>query len=272
MSADLPVPPLGVAHRRRLRALWRSAGWPSHDLLEADLLVAGLVQRETDPAGRETLRLTDAGLRQLTTDAQGHRAARQAHEDLVERVALEMHRAGRLVWRGLGLRAPLADDAAAPAALSPAPAAEGLFPAEALPPVADPVPRRWAMARPDVYSIRHTTRVDWVAPVAHEIKVSRADLLSDLKKPAKAAAYAALASQCWYVLAAGIGEAEEIPPAYGVMRAQPRQDGQGGFGVLEVLRPAPPRPFVLPLALWMTLARADAERFEDEAQSPLTGL
>jgi hypothetical protein len=73
--SDLPLPPrLGVAHRRRLRALWRSAGWPSHDLLEAELLVAGLLTRETDPQGRDTLRLTEAGLQLMTQDAQGHRA------------------------------------------------------------------------------------------------------------------------------------------------------------------------------------------------------
>ena len=260
--SDLPLPPrLGVAHRRRLRALWRSAGWPSHDLLEAELLVAGLLTRETDPQGRDTLRLTEAGLQLMTQDAQGHRAARGAHEGLVARVALEMHRAGRIVWQGLSLRAPVA--AEVPELPLPA-----VFDAEALPGSAQ-APVRWVQAMPDVYSIRHTTREDWVEPVAHEIKVSRADLLADLKKPAKAAAYAAVASQCWYVLAAGIGRAEEIPEAYGVMQAHPLAGQPGTFGALEVLRPAPRRPFVLPLALWMALARADARRFEDEAQTGL---
>ena len=38
----------------------------------------------------------------------------------------------------------------------------------------------WAIAMPDVYSLRHTTLEDHVEPVAHEIKVRRADLLADL--------------------------------------------------------------------------------------------
>jgi hypothetical protein len=117
-----------VAHRRRLRALWRSAGWPSHDLLEAELLVAGLLTRETDPQGRDTLRLTEAGLQLMTQDAQGHRA-RGAHEGLVARVALEMHRAGRIVWQGLSLRAPVAAEVPE-------------LPLPAVPSVSTPTPRR----------------------------------------------------------------------------------------------------------------------------------
>ena len=41
---------------------------------------------------------------------------------------------------------------------------------------------------------------DYAEPVVHEIKVRRADLLSDLRRADKGAAYVALASQCWYVL------------------------------------------------------------------------
>jgi hypothetical protein len=56
------------------------------------------------------------------------------------------------------------------------------------------------MAMPDVYSIRHTTVEDYVEPVAHEIKVRRADLLADLRAAHKRAAYlgmAAPAGTCW---------------------------------------------------------------------------
>jgi hypothetical protein len=79
------------------------------------------------------------------------------------------------------------------------------------------------MSRPDVYSIRHTTIEDGVEPIVHEVKVSRADLLGDLRKATKRAAYQALCSECWYVIREGIATADEIPPECGVL--VPRADG-----------------------------------------------
>jgi len=238
---------LGRPHHRRLREVWRSAGWPCQDMLEVELLAAGCLSRERHADGRETLRVTDAGVQLLAATLQRNRAARDAHEALVARVATDMQRAGRIVWRGLSLRAPL------PAL----PDADANADANA----DDPLRTRWAMAMPDVYSIRHTTVEDYAHPVAHEIKVRRADLLSDLRRPDKGAAYLALSSQCWYVLARGIAEPEEVPPEYGVMLA----DAQG----LEVARAAPQRPLRVPFAVWMALARADAERSDDAAQAAL---
>ena len=221
---------LSALHRRRLREIWRSAGWPCQDLIEVELLAAGLLQRQRDGDGRESLRVTDAGIGVLAATLQKNRAARDAHEALVSRVAREMQRAGRVVWRGLSLRARVGegDDAA------------------------------WAMAMPDVYSIRHTSVETYVEPVAHEIKVHRADLLSDLRRPEKGQAYLHNSSQCWYVLREGIGGADDIPAAFGVMVARD--------SALEVLRPAPKRPLKLPFAVWMVLARATPEPLDDESQ------
>ena len=220
----MPADPLGASHRKRLKDLWRSAGWPCHDGIELDLLAAGLVTRLWDAQGRETLRLTDAGIQALASSRSGHRRALGQHEELVARVACEMQRAGRIAWRGLSLRVAL-----------PAPDAT----------------TQWTIAMPDVFSIRHTTVEDYTEPVAHEIKVSRADLLSDLRKADKGAAYLAMASQCWYVLRRGIAQPDEVPPTFGVMLA----DAAG----LEVARAAPRRAMRLPFAVWMALARADAE-------------
>src|SRR5690242_9554829 len=95
--------PLGKAHTRRLRHVYRSAGWPCQDQLEIELLAAGLLDRVLSATGHETLRVTEAGVRQLAATLAANRAAFSAHEALVLRVAQEMGRAGRIAWRGLGL-------------------------------------------------------------------------------------------------------------------------------------------------------------------------
>jgi hypothetical protein len=228
------APELAAIHRRRLREIWRSAGWPCRDAVELELLAAGWLSRRWDDQGRETLCVTDAGIKVMAATRRKNQAARDAHETLVAQVAREMQRAGRVVWRGLNLRAPLAGDDGS---------------------------TTWAMAMPDVFSIRHTSVEDYTEPVVHEIKVSRADLRSDLRQPFKGAAYAALASQCWYVLRRGIAEPEEVPATYGVMLA----DANG----LEVARAAPRRAMRLPFAVWMALARADAEPLSEDGQGLL---
>ena len=221
--------PLTSVHRRRLREVWRSAGWPCQDMVEVELLAAGLLERQRDDVGRETLRLTDAGVATLAATLHRHRAARDAHEALVARVALELQRGGRIAWCGLALRARIAD-------------------------AEHPKGERWAMAMPDVFSVRQTSVAGYLQPEVHEIKVRRADLLSDLRAPNKRAAYLGMAGACWYVLAEGIGRADEVPPECGVIMAH-----GPSFARLEVLRSAPTRamPFEagLPFALWMALAR-----------------
>ncbi len=221
-----------VHHQRRLREVWRSAGWPYQDPIEIELLAAGLLSRERDAQGRETVRVTEAGIALLAQTLQRNRGARDAHEALVGRIAREMQRAGRVVWRGLSLRAKVGvgDEAG------------------------------WVMAMPDVYSIRHTTVEDYLEPVVHEIKVRRADLLADLRKPDKGEAYRQIGGECWYVLKAGIGGPADVPEVYGVLAAH-------DSGELEVLRPAPKRAMKLPFGIWMALARAAPEPNDDDAQS-----
>src|SRR5687767_13118240 len=51
---------LTVIHRRRLRDIWRSAGWPCQDMVEVELLAAGWLERVRSESGHETLRVTDA--------------------------------------------------------------------------------------------------------------------------------------------------------------------------------------------------------------------
>ena len=219
-------PALSTPHRRRLRDVYRSAGWPCQDAIEIELLAAGLLERVGQPSGHETLRVTDAGIHVIAETLQRNRARRSAHEVLVERVAREMTRAGRLAWRGLSLRAKVGD--------------------------------AWTLAMPDVFSIRHTTVEAYLEPVVHEVKVHRSDLLGDLRQPGKRAAYLQMSSECWYVIREGIARPDEIPPECGVLVATD--------SVLDVARPAPKRVMRLPFDAWMALARAvpvDGWRFED---------
>jgi hypothetical protein len=262
MTLPASAPALPLAHRKRLREVWRSAGWPCRDLVEVDLLAAGLLERHLDGEGRETLRLSDAGIQALAATVARHRVARSAHEALVARVAGQMQREGRIVWRGLALRAALFEPS--PPQEMPTDAARRAESAMLEEPAAAQRldPARWVMAMPDVFSIRHTTVAAYTEPAVHEIKVRRADLLADLKRPDKGAAYRALSSQCWYVLGVGVGRADDIPEAYGVLI-----DTGGG---LELARPAPRRAVTPDFATWMALARANAEPLPDDAaQAPL---
>lgn len=235
-------PPLGKAHTRRLREIYRSAGWPSQDPVEIELLAAGLLDRIQAPTGHESLRVTDAGIRLLAATLASNRKAFSAHEALVERVAVQMSRAGRIAWQGLSLRAQV--------------------------PCEDTdKPLRWCMARPDVFSIRNTSVQTYVDPIVHEVKVRRADLLSDLRHLDKRAAYLDL-GECWYVLGCDargrtIGEPDEIPAECGVMMLQGER--------LIVARAAPRRSRSgLPFGVWMALSKATPLPVaDDEPQASL---
>ncbi|XPG48490.1 hypothetical protein ABL847_01070 [Variovorax sp. KK3] len=237
---------LGRLHARRLREIYRSAGWPCCDEIEVELLAAGLLERVRSGQGHETLRVSDAGIVHIAGSLVVNRGALSRHEALVERVAREMTRAGRIAWRGLGLRARL-------------------------PAAADGDKPRWCIARPDVFSIRNTTVEAYAQPIVHEVKVNRADLLSDLRKPDKRAAYLDLGGECWYVLGCdakgrAIGEPEEIPAECGVLVAQ----GDRLVVARAAVHRAQPR---MPFSLWMSLAKAQpVPGFEEDSQALLAGL
>ena len=222
---------IGVVHRRRLRDVYRSAGWPCQDAVEIELIAAGLLVRERGLLGHELLRVSDAGIAVLAETLAKNRGKRDAHEQLVERVAREMTRAGRLAWRGLAVRARVGE--------------------------------QWQIAMPDVFSVRHTTVEAYLEPIVHEVKVRRSDLLADLRRASKREAYLQLGGECWYAIMSGIAEPDEIPAECGVLVADEAR--------LEVARPAPRRPARMSFPLWMALARAtpvEGWHF-DEAQGAL---
>ena len=233
---------LGRFHTKRLREVYRSAGWPFLDTVEIELIAAGLLERATEATGHDTVRVTATGIAHLAQSIRQNRQNRSAHEMLVDRIGQEMLRDGRIVWTGLGLRAGLTLE------------------------TGDSV--RWKMCRPDVFSIRNTTVASYLEPIVHEIKVSRADLLGDLKSKDKRDSYLDVGGQCWYVLGCDrkgrpIGQADDVPPECGVLIAEPDR--------LVVARNAAKRTSRdLPFAIWMALAKAVPLRFDEQIISQET--
>lgn len=123
------------------------------------------------------------------------------------------------------------------------------------------------MARPDLFSVRNTSVEAYLQPMVHEIKFSRADLLSDLRHAAKRQAYEWLCESCYYVFPAHIAKPEEIPPRFGVWVLHGGVDD----GHFELLRPARHAPCKLPFAVWMALCKATPLRSSesDAAQTRL---
>jgi hypothetical protein len=228
MTTDTNLPVLKRKHAKRLREMYRSAGWPFQDVVEIELLAAGLLERIQDKGGADSMRVTDAGIQYLAGAAQANRTVLTAHNALAEKVALTMARDGRVVWTNLPLRAWVQDE--------------------------EDGQGRWRTCTPDVFSIRNSSKESFLEPIVHEIKVSRADLLGDLKVKDKRSAYLELGGQCWYVLGCNakgepIAEPDEVPLECGVMVCR--------ACVLEVVRVAPKRGVMrLPFGVWMSLAKA----------------
>jgi len=214
--------------------------------------------------------LTHAGIRLLAESRQRNQRSLSAHDRLAERVADHLMIAGRIVWRELSLRARIDphDMSEAEGASMPASAPWLLAP----PPDGVSPPHRgkanWRMARPDVYSVRHTSVEDYLQPMVHEVKVSRADLLSDLRQAAKRESYQWLSCETYYVFPADVAAPEEVPQPFGVWVL----NGPIESGTLDLVRPATHVPCKLPFAVWMALARATPARLDGEpAQLHLGG-
>ena len=260
MDTPLTMSPRRV-HLTRLMSIWRSAGWLCRDAVELDLVAAGWATLVEGAGGHETIRLTPAGIRLLADFRQRNQRALSDHDRLAGRVAANLMAAGRIVWQELSLRAridvhdPASDDSAA-------------LTDEAL--WVDDEPRLqpphqgkaiWRMARPDVFSVRRTSVEEYLRPTVHEVKVSRADLLSDLRHAAKRESYQWLSCETFYVFPAGVAEPREIPETFGIWVL----NGSIEAGTLELIRPARHVACKLPFPVWMTLAAAPPTRPDGEA-------
>lgn len=274
-SSTALLVPLTRAHRTRLMQIWRSAGWPCKDGLEIDLLAAGLITLHSSPDGCEVLRLTEEGIHTLATARQRAVRSLSLHDRLSQKFAVQLLAAGRIVWAELSLRAviespqTLSSPAPQAPAASAAPAIAALW-SDDTTPTARAAANVWRMARPDLFSVRNTSVPAYLQPMVHEIKASRADLLSDLRHHAKRQAYQWLCEECYYVFPEGIAEPDEIPEHFGIWVLRGGLDHKAGGDRFELLRPARHAPCTLPFAVWLALCKATPLRRDDEvAQAQL---
>lgn len=256
------------SHLSRLMKIWRSAGWPSRDPIDIDLLAAGWVSLVGDHPAQECLRLTDAGIAVLAQSRQAQRRAESDHDKLALRMSDLLTASGRLVWRELSLRAQVEADASpqdsklapVPGELSTlwgdAPLEADSDSSELGEPTNATKAYRWRMTRPDLFSVRRTSNPAYLQPMVHEVKVSRADLLSDLRHTAKRTSYQWLCSECHYVFPQGLAEPQELPEELGVWVIH----GDIETGQLEMLRPARHAPCTIPFDVWMAMAKASPVR------------
>lgn len=108
------------------------------------------------------------------------------------------------------------------------------------------------MVIPDVFAIRRCSVESNIDPAEHASRDRCADLLGDLRKAAKRAAYLSMASACWHVLGEGvnrrpIAQSEEVHPDCGVLQLS----GDSSVLARSALRRAFDR---LPSHMWMALA------------------
>jgi hypothetical protein len=261
MESAIQIPPRR-AHLTRLMAIWRSAGWPCRDAIELDLVAAGWATLSEAASGHETIRLTDAGVCLLAESRQRNQRSLSAHDRLAERVAEHLASAGRIVWRELSLRAKVNVNGEPAHDAAPL-TGNALWTENAIDEaVREPLGKTsWRMARPDVFSVRHTSVEDYLQPMVHEVKISRADLLSDLRHAAKRESYQWLSCETYYVFPAGVAEPEEVPQEFGVWVL----NGTVESGTLDLVRPARHAPCKLPFVVWMALAKATPARMDGEA-------
>ena len=260
MESSLQITPRRV-HLTRLMSIWRSAGWPCRDAIELDLVAAGWATQSDDASGHETIRLTDSGIRLLADSRQRNQRSLSAHDRLAERLAEHLMRSGRVVWRELSLRAKVNEHGERAPAVTPL-TGLGLWPID---PIDEGAPEQlgkasWRMARPDLFSVRHTSVEDYLQPMIHEVKFSRADLLSDLRHAAKRESYQWLSCETYYVFPADVADPAEVPHEFGVWVL----NGTLESGTLDLVRPARHAPCKLPFAVWMALAKATPTRIVGE--------
>lgn len=144
------------AHYRRLRHYWRGraqGGASRTDTIDLELAVAGYIRRVESPSAPVFFCITHAGELELSAEHAREVERRRPHHDIAERVAAWQREQSRITWLNIELKADH----------------DGLC----------------QVVRPDVFSLACTFNEMRLQPEVYEVKVSRSDLLADLRDPYK---------------------------------------------------------------------------------------
>lgn len=183
----------------RLRHYFSRAGRAHrHELdgIDLDLLGRELIESQPTSFSGCNVSVTDKGVKALhayrTTDIEN----RGNHHSLGNRVAAWLRSKGRMTWENVEFRHKRFTKGEGPNQIDY---------------------EHFQYVRPDVFSIEPSLKHERANPCIHEVKVSRADFLSDLAKPEKREAYAGMAEAVYYVAPEGIIQPAEVPEGFGLL-------------------------------------------------------
>lgn len=160
------------------------------DVIDLDLIGAKLITIDETKWANYAV-ITELGIQALHQHRQADIASRSVHHDLGGRLAAHLRKAGRITWENVEFRNRVK--------------------------VPEIDYERWQCVRPDVFSIFPSLNLKGANPCVHEVKVSRSDFLSDIAKPEKREAYAAMSEAVYYVAPEGMIAPNEIPAGFGLL-------------------------------------------------------
>lgn len=162
----------------------------ARDGTDLDLLGAKLISINTTKWS-DYAEITELGIQVLHQHRQADLSARRVHHDLGGRLSEYLRKQGRITWENVEFRNRVKDESINH--------------------------EYWQCVRPDVFSINPSLEPKYFNPCVHEVKVSRADFMSDMAKPKKHEAYAAMSEAVYYVAPEGIIQPAEMPKGYGLL-------------------------------------------------------
>jgi hypothetical protein len=190
---------LGRAQVKRLRHYFNHGAqvWIyTLDGIDLDLAGFGLIQiAHSEASSHHTkVTVTEVGLQALHKHRQADIANRSVHHSLGNRLAAHLRSKGRMTWENIEFKNLHKEKLEGHKEYG-----------------------YWRTVRPDVFSMNPTLNIKTANPCVHEVKVTRADFLSDMAKPEKRDSYRLLAEVVYYVAPEGIIQPSEIPEGFGLL-------------------------------------------------------